>query len=521
MASQQFKNWITSREILDQAKISRATLNNYIKLGILPRPVVSQDRRERLGSKQIGYFPPETLKHLEKVKQLKREGASMSEIIKQIGSSHTAPKNKDSNVLSIHSRSHDHVPETSSADKDSLKVTINDLRTPAYLINADGEINWINPEGESLFFQSSVSDSENPSDRNLYKLFFQEDFQERFLNWEEIVAFHLPFTQFRYPQMDIKQLIQGFSDDHFDFFEDKYERDVRLPATGIYDTAFDLVQASGEVQSLKVYILFFREGIFYIWVDKESHSREIEKLILNRENIALDLMVQAMPVLHAFCVLALDLQHASRLAAEMMPNEYFQLINQIWDGIGAITNRREGIHGHQSGTQGIFYFVDREDDALVMETIQTALEIKEKINALSKAWTLQKGWPVEIFMNIGLDAAQEHCGFIRTTGGPVYTSIGSAALSAKTLSEFAKSGEIWATKALIGRLAEDQLDQINFGVNQVKQEQHYFVKHSFARISDLKPQAITLSEGTGDSQMIREIPVTEIRGVSILERHHV
>jgi len=33
---------ISSKEILDQTGISRATLNNYIRVGILPRPLVQR-----------------------------------------------------------------------------------------------------------------------------------------------------------------------------------------------------------------------------------------------------------------------------------------------------------------------------------------------------------------------------------------------------------------------------------------------------------------------------------------------
>ena len=33
------QDMITSKEIIEQTGISRATLNNYIKMGILPKPI--------------------------------------------------------------------------------------------------------------------------------------------------------------------------------------------------------------------------------------------------------------------------------------------------------------------------------------------------------------------------------------------------------------------------------------------------------------------------------------------------
>ncbi|MDD4464916.1 MAG: hypothetical protein PHR86_11840, partial [Desulfobacterales bacterium] len=53
--------WISSKEVLAQSNISRATLTNYIKLVILPRPIVKNPGATLKGVKQIGYFPLEVL----------------------------------------------------------------------------------------------------------------------------------------------------------------------------------------------------------------------------------------------------------------------------------------------------------------------------------------------------------------------------------------------------------------------------------------------------------------------------
>ena len=50
-------NLITSKDLIQKTGISRATLNNYIKLGILPKPIVRRPGPEQKGVKQIGYFP--------------------------------------------------------------------------------------------------------------------------------------------------------------------------------------------------------------------------------------------------------------------------------------------------------------------------------------------------------------------------------------------------------------------------------------------------------------------------------
>ena len=62
---------ISSKDVLRITGISRATLNNYIKMGILPRPLVGKGREDMKGVKIIGYFPLSVLDRIETVKRLK------------------------------------------------------------------------------------------------------------------------------------------------------------------------------------------------------------------------------------------------------------------------------------------------------------------------------------------------------------------------------------------------------------------------------------------------------------------
>ena len=76
-------NLITSKEIIEKTGISRATLNNYIKMGILPKPIVRRPGPEQKNVKQIGYFPASVLESILKVKFLKQQGNSMEDISQQ------------------------------------------------------------------------------------------------------------------------------------------------------------------------------------------------------------------------------------------------------------------------------------------------------------------------------------------------------------------------------------------------------------------------------------------------------
>ena len=72
---------MNSKDLLDQAQISRATLNNYIGLGLIPRPEVrrtSASPGEALTT--LGYFPDWVLSRIQEIRSMKRQGLSMEAI---------------------------------------------------------------------------------------------------------------------------------------------------------------------------------------------------------------------------------------------------------------------------------------------------------------------------------------------------------------------------------------------------------------------------------------------------------
>lgn len=71
---------VSSKYIIEKSGISRATLNNYIKSGLLPKPLVRSPLESDKGPKTIGYFPSHVLERLDRIRLLKSEGYSMAMI---------------------------------------------------------------------------------------------------------------------------------------------------------------------------------------------------------------------------------------------------------------------------------------------------------------------------------------------------------------------------------------------------------------------------------------------------------
>lgn len=72
--------FLSSKEILSITGISRSTLNNYIRMGILPKPIVRRPDNEKSTIKKIGYFPKDAVLIIHHVNDLKRQGRSMNAI---------------------------------------------------------------------------------------------------------------------------------------------------------------------------------------------------------------------------------------------------------------------------------------------------------------------------------------------------------------------------------------------------------------------------------------------------------
>lgn len=516
------KNWITSRRILSLTGISRATLNNYIKMGILPRPVVRQEYRDGPGSKQIGYFPADAPERIQKVKELKKEGVSMSDIVKILGK--VEDRRSRTRIYSISSRldqtstsgepiAHRPLSETDKDGEEAIRVTIDDLNTPSYLIGSDEEIAWINREAESTFFNFPVSSSDKPEDRNIFRLFSDDRFQDQFLNWEELMAFHIPFLKARFEKLNMDHLFKGLSERQTTFLENKHNRNIRLSDTGVYDTTISLVRKEGTIQEYRVYVIFFREGIFFAFVDKDRLSKEIEYLISHRETMALNLMDACIPTLQSFVVLVITLQDAKKLSLNLLPADFFKLVNELWETTERCAKHYGVIPGRQTGTRGIFYMMENQTVDYVMETIQYAFALKKQVTALSVDWKNRKGWPLDIHCNIAIDTGQEHCGTIQTAGGVVFTSLGDSLETAVDLSEFGEPGSVWATKRVLESLPPEQLKRIDFGVQQRINQQFVFMRNSFASVSEL---AHSLGQDTPTRRSIsdhRTTPITGIQGV--------
>jgi DNA-binding transcriptional MerR regulator len=77
---------LNSKELIEKAGISRATLNNYISCGIVPKPEVMPPNALDGAAPRLGYFNDEILMRIAEIQRLKKSGWSMSRIAEHFAS---------------------------------------------------------------------------------------------------------------------------------------------------------------------------------------------------------------------------------------------------------------------------------------------------------------------------------------------------------------------------------------------------------------------------------------------------
>jgi class 3 adenylate cyclase len=80
---------LNSKELLEKTGISRATLNNYIGWGIVPKPDVLPPGPKDGAAPRIGYYPDETVARVAEIQRLKKDGWGMQRIAEHFASGPT------------------------------------------------------------------------------------------------------------------------------------------------------------------------------------------------------------------------------------------------------------------------------------------------------------------------------------------------------------------------------------------------------------------------------------------------
>ena len=497
--------WIDSKELLKRSAISRATLNNYIKRGIIPKPLVKNASKDLKGTKKIGYFPEAVLDTIMEIKKLKGKGKDMEAITQEVGPViyHGPDRRSFANVLLIEK-------EYGSFEMtdEGLNLTLDNVTSPAYLLNYDFEIEWINESAEKIIFGKSIRSISDVELRNVFRLFLSWEFNHFVKNWEEIIEYHMGFYRMKVGKEHISQMYTGMSGRESEYLESVYDRSATIQPEKIHRHLVSIEGTSEEAGRFVVYATFFREGMFFIYQKAEKAQTKITELLSDRETVVRDLLQQRLPTLVSFSVLVADLQNSVRICAELPPEEYFELINSMWRILEESFKTYHGIYGKRIGDGVVYYFLKKQDPGYLMNSINCAISIREKMADFSAEWKARKRWLNDLYLNMGINEGQEF--FSTTTPSSTnieFTALGDTINYASRLSNLSRFGTILTTKNVMNHLNNDERNGIRYGIRKQLDGREIFVENVFSRVDDLLKDNDTWRQRFID---IATLPVTEI-----------
>jgi adenylate cyclase len=491
--------WISSLDIISKTNISRATLNNYIKMNLLPRPVVKRPKEVSARARMLGYFPESVIDTIIQIKELKKKGYAMDTIAEMLKRSELITDSKKTIIKD----------ERNAEDTgNSLTVTINDITYPAYLLNYKYEIDWINKEAENIIFRENIRNIKEPTARNIFLLLMRA-FHEHNQTKNGLFDFYLGFLKGKTMKPDLGKLYEGMSQNERERLENRYESIEPPTMRAVNKILLKLSDDTGKCVSDCVYYMLFREGILFIHALEANSIQEIANLLSCRSSVINDLLKQRMPTLISFAVLIADLQNSVGICAELPSEEYFELIHHIWACVEGSFKQYYGTYGKHVGDGMVYYFLKERDNQYLINAVSCALEIRENIKKLNMEWKTRKGWFNELYLNIGINEGQEYFGAIPSAPSVEFTALGDTVNYAGRLSDFARHGAIWTTKNLINRLTVEDKSSIRYGIRHKDQDRETLVENTFSRIIDIPDMDNSIMNKFKD---ISTLAITEIVG---------
>jgi len=494
--------FISSKEVIAQTGISRATLNNYISLNLIPSPTI-RPPEEPGGPTKIGYFPMWVLERIEKIQELKAAGMRMSEI-----SAHFTDKEIDEENLG-------RAPEKSV---EFAYQSIEHIVFPAILVNPRWEIIWINHRAEDLFFKDSVREIPTAAHRNILRLFLEKDLIKRFKNWKEILSIHFRLAKRDLTEDRVEQICRQVEECPLKELKELWEKSEPLQDRPI--TQQDLVLRSYKAKSVKLTLFSsdFREGTLLLYTPVNMQLDQILNLLMGRERLVKALLLRRIPSLTSLCILAGRLESSLHLRTALPPHEYFDLMNQIVLTSHQCFKDHGGTPGRsiQEGVACFFLASPDNPREYLTSAIQCSQTLKQMVRKLDKRWKYKKVWKNTLQMNMGIHCGEEWLGTIPSSLAFDFSVMGETLTETIKLSEFAQRGAIWASKRVVENMLPEDRQRVEFGVRLDTDQERFVSPGIYSQVRELlntdELERMTLRE-------ISNLAVTEIFNVHPFEEY--
>jgi len=478
---------LTSRQLMQRAGISRATLNNYIQMGILPKPVLAPGQGR---TRRIGHFLPESLEAIANVNQLKKRGHTMTEIASMMANNDTAESTGNVTKLDERRRGTERrndgfqgVPQGLGG---GLRLTVDQMTSPAYMVNTRFELEWSNLEAGETIPVLASGISGDIAERNIFALFYRDEIFRAAASREDILKFHLSLAKNRMSRTALLTADADLGDEDLNELGRLYDETEAAPLGQVLHIQVNLAPRGEDERWHDIFTSTFREGFFYAYVPVQDENDSLMQLLARRDIVIGDLLKRRRPYLTPVAVIVADLQDSVKICAELPPEEYFELINDVWGAMAPKIRKYYATHGKHVGDGMVYYFFPQPDSNYAMNALMCAEEMKDAMREISRAWKMRKNWANELLLNIGLHEGQEWFGSFQTPTHVEVTVLGDTINMAARLSDFARGGSVWISKSMFGQLSSKERDRVSYGVRRKAEDgSDILVPATYSRISNL------------------------------------
>ncbi|KXW56974.1 adenylate/guanylate cyclase domain-containing protein [Ferrovum sp. PN-J185] len=492
---------ITSKQLLELTGISRATLNNYISLGFIPKPqVMSPLENNNSSTKRIGFFQDEVIERINEIKHLKKNGLGISELINYF---------KTKGLLVYKNEEKIHIDTVNN-----VTMSLDSINCPSLMINYNFEVVWLNDSVKKLIWNNKLKLDDNTKLRNIFDVISQANFflkEDTYLSLIELFVF---LAKTKYNKSQIESTIVSKTSTILNIISNAYDKDSDFDSVrGVLLKEIFIETNESTSNIYNIAITTFREGILLVFVPIAEYSDSIINYLSRRDLVIKELLKNKIPTLTSFAVLVTDLQSSTRICAELPANEYFELINEIWTSLDPIFRQFYGTHGKHVGDGLVYYFFPKPDSSYTFNAVQCAMMIKNEMRKINERWKIKKGWLRDLYLNTSIHEGQEWLGTFQTSTSIEFTVLGDTINQASRICDFARFGAIWASKKLMSQLTFDELSKVHYGVYRLNnQNQQTFISNTYAQVDTL----IDLNTPKHDKlKEIATLSITEIQSISL------
>ncbi len=393
----------------------------------------------------------------------------------------------------VHPAGDEDPPEIPAAIEDTdpppspiVKLSPMQLPEPALLIDDKLRIAWQNQAARTKLWHNIAPTNNGNVTPGLLDLLLDAHFQQKVENWRKWAQF---FVQQAYHMLTQKQFLQHIPLQGESQQEMLKQMLKQMPPPGeryLYSGRLQQKLDTGQQLSYWVVATQFEQGRYFVFKSEADLDAAQTYRSSDIDQRFAALREHGHSSQTPLYVLAAHLNHTRLLQKEMLAEDYSRLLTRLYRQSVQCIEKHGGIFHKLTGSDFLVFFLpDGQQAVQAMQVLECAIVLKTKMTELSREWKIRKGWLHDLELNMGLHWSDEHIGIVTSALGDNLTAFGGAQRTAVTLSRMAREGQIWATKAVINKIAPPDQKKLRFGIFRKGHPHPVLISKCFTRLKDL------------------------------------